>query len=107
LSLRDVEELMTARGVEVGREAIRCGTIKSGPQIACNMKRAQPAGAQVPRAHLLWPLGQTPLPGAPCRRAGRPTHIEAAPRTLKGFTGSKDLCCVLRSISKHISGRGK
>lgn len=55
---------MTARGVEVGREAIRCGTIKSGPQIACNMKRAQPAGAQVPRAHLLWPLGQTPLPGA-------------------------------------------
>jgi putative transposase len=34
LSLRDVEELLAARGVEVSRETIRCWTIKFGPQIA-------------------------------------------------------------------------
>ncbi len=39
LSFRDVEELLAQRGIEVSYEAIRCWTIKFGPQIARNLKR--------------------------------------------------------------------
>ena len=42
LSLRDVEELMAARGVEVSCETIRCWTIKLGPVIARTLRRAHP-----------------------------------------------------------------
>jgi transposase-like protein len=38
LSLRDVEERLAQRGIEVSYETIRCWTIKFGPVIA-----AQPA----------------------------------------------------------------
>ncbi len=46
LSLRDVEELLSQRGVEVGYETIRCWTIKFGPLIAANLRRrrAPPTG---------------------------------------------------------------
>lgn len=43
LSLRDVEELLAQRGVEVSYETIRCWTIKFGPQIAANLRRRRPA----------------------------------------------------------------
>jgi len=39
LSLRDVEELMAVRGIEVSREAIRCWVIKFGLLIAANLRR--------------------------------------------------------------------
>lgn len=41
LSFRGVEELMTERGIEVSREAIRCWVIKFGPLIATNLRRAR------------------------------------------------------------------
>jgi putative transposase len=41
LSIRDVEELMAERGVEVSREATRCWVIKFGPLIAANLRRAR------------------------------------------------------------------
>jgi len=46
LSVRDVEELLAERGIEVSREAIRCWVIKFGPLIAANLRRARqsPAG---------------------------------------------------------------
>jgi transposase-like protein len=50
LSLRDVEELMAARGVDVTYETIRCWTIKFGPQIARRLKKRRPAPS--PRWHL-------------------------------------------------------
>jgi len=50
LSLRDVEELMAARGIDVSYETIRCWTIKFGPQIARRLKRLRPAPS--PRWHL-------------------------------------------------------
>ena len=43
LSFRDVEELLTPRGIEVSYETIRCWTIKFGPQTARNLKRRRPA----------------------------------------------------------------
>ena len=43
LSVRDVEELMAERGVEVSREAIRCWVIKFGPLIAANLCRKRPS----------------------------------------------------------------
>jgi putative transposase len=39
LSIRDVEELLAQRGIEVSREAIRCWVIKFGPLIAANLRR--------------------------------------------------------------------
>jgi transposase-like protein len=39
LSLRDVEELLAQRGIEVSYETIRCWTIKFGPLIAANLRR--------------------------------------------------------------------
>lgn len=50
LSLRDVEELLAERGIEVSYESVRCWTIKFGPQIARNLKRRRPAPS--PRWHL-------------------------------------------------------
>jgi putative transposase len=43
LSLRDVEELLAQRGIEVSYETIRCWTIKFGPTIAANLKRRRPS----------------------------------------------------------------
>ena len=34
MSIRDVEEQLAGRGIEVSREAIRCGVINFGPLIA-------------------------------------------------------------------------
>ncbi len=42
LSLRDVEELLAERGIEVSYETIRCWTLKFGPLIARNLRRRQP-----------------------------------------------------------------
>ena len=39
LSVRDVEELLAQRGIEVGRETVRCWVIKFGPLIAANLRR--------------------------------------------------------------------
>jgi putative transposase len=43
LSLRDVEEMLAQRGIEISYETIRCWTIKFGPKIAANLRcRKQP-----------------------------------------------------------------
>ena len=39
LSIRDVEELLAQRGIEVSREAVRCWVIKFGPLMAANLRR--------------------------------------------------------------------
>ena len=39
LSIRDVEELLAHRGIEVSREAVRCWVTKFGPLIAANLRR--------------------------------------------------------------------
>jgi len=41
LSIRDVEELLAQRGIEVSREAVRCWVIKFGPLIAANLRRGR------------------------------------------------------------------
>lgn len=50
LSLRDAEELLAQRGVEVSYETIRCWTIKFGPLITRRLKKRRPAPS--PRRHL-------------------------------------------------------
>jgi transposase-like protein len=50
LSLRDVEELLAQRGIEVSYETIRAWTIKFGPEIAARLKARRPAPS--PRWHL-------------------------------------------------------
>ena len=42
LSLRDAEELLAQRGIQVSREAIRYWVNKFGPQIAANLRRRRP-----------------------------------------------------------------
>lgn len=50
LSLRDVEEMLAARGIEVSYETIRCWTRKFGPLIARRLRKRRPAPS--PRWHL-------------------------------------------------------
>ena len=50
LSLRDVEEMLAQRGIEISYEAIRCWTIKFGPKIAANLRRRKQPPS--PRRHL-------------------------------------------------------
>ena len=50
LSLRDVEEMMAHRGVDVSYEAIRDWTIKFGSAIAANLRRRKLPPS--PRRHL-------------------------------------------------------
>jgi putative transposase len=50
LSLRDVEELLAERGIDVSYETIRCWTLKFAPKIARNLKGFRPRPS--PRWHL-------------------------------------------------------
>jgi putative transposase len=50
LSLRDVEEVLAERGIDVSYETIRCWTNKFGPQLAVNLKQNRPPPS--PRWHL-------------------------------------------------------
>jgi transposase-like protein len=50
LSLRDVEEMMAQRGIEVSYETIRCWVNKFGPLIAANLRRRR--GPPSARWHL-------------------------------------------------------
>jgi putative transposase len=50
LSLRDVEEMLAQRGIEVSYEAVRCWTIKYGAKIATNLRRHKAPPS--PRWHL-------------------------------------------------------
>jgi putative transposase len=50
LSLRDVEEMLAQKGIDVSYETIRCWVRKFGPQIAENLKAKRPAPS--PRWHL-------------------------------------------------------
>lgn len=50
LSLRDVEELLAQRGIDVSYETIRCWTKKFGPLIARRLKKRRPTPS--PRWHL-------------------------------------------------------
>lgn len=43
LSLRDVEELLAQRGIDVSYETIRCWTIKFGPLTARRLRKLRPA----------------------------------------------------------------
>jgi transposase-like protein len=53
LSLRDVEELMAERGVEVSYETIRRWVKRFGPAIARGLRRGRP------RAHPQWHLNES------------------------------------------------
>jgi len=50
LSLRDVEEMLVQRGIEISYETIRFWTIKFGPKIAANLRRRKRPPS--PRWHL-------------------------------------------------------
>lgn len=39
LSIRDVEEMLAQRGIEVSRETVRCWVNKFGPQMAASLRR--------------------------------------------------------------------
>ncbi|WP_106640292.1 IS6 family transposase [Allosphingosinicella vermicomposti] len=47
MSLRDVEDLLAERGIDVSYETIRCWCLKFGPQIAKNLKKQRPAAARI------------------------------------------------------------
>jgi transposase-like protein len=50
LSVRDVEELLAKREIEVSRQTIRCWAIKFGPLFAAHLRRRR--GAPTRRWHL-------------------------------------------------------
>lgn len=50
LSLRDVEEMLAQRGIEVSSETVRAWTLKFGPKIAANLRRRKLPPS--PRWHL-------------------------------------------------------
>jgi putative transposase len=41
MSLRDVEDLLAERGIDVSYETVRCWANKFGPAIAANIRRAR------------------------------------------------------------------
>jgi transposase-like protein len=49
-SLRGVEEMLAERGIDVTYETIRCWTMKFGPAIAANIRRARPRADRVQTA---------------------------------------------------------
>ena len=61
LSLRDVEELMAARGVEVSYETIRCWTIKFGPGCCQSNGNLSPFGRTLPYPEPSLDMDRPPL----------------------------------------------
>ena len=58
LSLRNVEEMLVQRGIEVSYETIRCWTIKFGPKIAANLRRRkQPPSPRWRLAEMVCTIG--------------------------------------------------
>lgn len=47
LSLRDVEDLLAERGIDVSYETVRCWVDKFGPAIAANIRRSRPRPCSV------------------------------------------------------------
>ena len=47
MSLRDVEDLLTERGIDVSYETVRCWTNKFGPAIAAKIREARGRGDSV------------------------------------------------------------
>lgn len=45
LSLRDVEEMLAERGIELSYETIRCWSQKFGQSFAQNLRRRRPSGS--------------------------------------------------------------
>ena len=66
LSIRDVEELLAQRGIELSREAVRCWVIKFGPLIAANLRRAP------------YPADRLLASGRNCRADRRSAHVPVA-----------------------------
>ena len=62
LSLRDVEEMLAQRGIDVSYETIRAWVSKFGPQIAAKLKAKRPAGAVSPTATRLQAAAICPNP---------------------------------------------
>lgn len=52
MCLRDVEELLAERGIDVTYETVRCWANKFGPAIAANIRRTRP------RADSVWHLDE-------------------------------------------------
>ena len=52
-SLRDVEEMLAERGIDVRYETIRCWANKFGPAIVANIRRRRP------RADCVWHLDES------------------------------------------------
>lgn len=42
LGIRDVEDLLAQRGIEVSRETVRCWVIKFGPDLRMSCQRRHP-----------------------------------------------------------------
>ncbi len=65
LSLRDVEEMLAQRGIDVSYETIRCWTIKFGPKIPANLNGGRDACRSRQGNSDLRPAGE------PCRFSHR------------------------------------
>jgi len=65
--LRDVEDLLAARGLDISYETVRRWVMKFGPLFACNLRR------QRPRPTERWHLGD--LIGRAARRTARRLSI--------------------------------
>ena len=66
LSLRDVEEILTERGIDVSYETVRCWAEKFGGAIAANIRRTRPRPGSV------WHLDEMVVPYQ------RPTDVHVA-----------------------------
>lgn len=89
LSIRDVEELLAQRGVEVSREAVRCRVNKFRPLIAANLRRRRGP-----------PTGRWHLDEMVVKIAGRRMYFRRAvdPRTSWIHTGPRPRSSALPAV---------
>ena len=92
LSLRDVEEMLAERGVEVSYETVRCWTRKFGPQFARRLKRLRPAPS--PRWH---------LDEMVCTVGGRRMYLWRARRRERMQQGFKSPASAQRFLTVHAA----
>ena len=80
LSIRDVEELLAERGIDISRESVRCWVIKFGPSIVANL-----------------PAPRTAQPPVAPRRDGREDQHPADVALVRSTTRARFWTCWSRS----------
>ena len=104
MSLRDVEDLLAERGIDVSYETVRCWANKFGPAIAANIRKVRGCGASVSR-YVIEKLQNKAAALKLLRKLLKNQGAEPKQIVTYGLASYRAAMKVLGCRSKHCPGR--